>query len=138
MCSRYYYTERRQAMATRLSKPEFQVMEALWEHGQLSIREIREGAFARRTPAYTTVQTAVYRMEAKGLVRRVKKVGNFHVFEAVITREAAQRRLIDDVLSYFGGRTQPLMAHLIESGKLSLADFKEAEKLLKRHGRKGE
>ncbi len=125
-------------MANRLSKLEFQVMEALWEHGQLSIREIREEVSARRTPAYTTVQTTVYRMEAKGLVRRVKKVGNFHVFEAVITREAAQRRLIDDVLSYFGGRSQPLMAHLIESGKLSLADFKEAEKLLKSHGRKGE
>jgi BlaI family transcriptional regulator, penicillinase repressor len=138
MCSRHYYTERRQAMANRLSKLEFQVMEALWEHGRLSIREILEEAPARRTPAYTTVQTTVYRMEAKGLVRRVKKVGNFHVFEAVITREAAQRRLIDDVLSYFGGRSQPLMAHLIESGKLSLADVKEAEKLLKSHGRKGE
>jgi BlaI family transcriptional regulator, penicillinase repressor len=114
------------------------VMEALWEHGQLSIRDIREEVFAPRTPAYTTVQTTVYRMEAKGLVRRMKKVGNFHVFQAVITREAAQRRLIDDVLSYFGGRSQPLMAHLVEYGKLSLADFKEAEKLLKSHGRKGE
>ncbi len=125
-------------MANRLSKLEFKVMETLWEHRYLSIREILEEVPARRTPAYTTVQTMVYRMEAKGLVRRVKKVGNFHVFEAVITREAAQRRLIDDVLSYFGGRSQPLMAHLIESGKLSLADVKEAEKLLKSHGRKGE
>jgi BlaI family transcriptional regulator, penicillinase repressor len=125
-------------MASRLSKLEFQVMEALWEHGQLSIREIREEIPARRTPAYTTVQTMVYRIEAKGLVRRVKKVSNFHVFEAVITREAAQRRLIDDVLSYFGGRSQMLMAHLIESRKVSLADFKEAEKLLKSHRRKGE
>jgi BlaI family transcriptional regulator, penicillinase repressor len=125
-------------MANRLSKLEFQVMEALWGRGQLSIREIQEEIPARKTPAYTTVQTTVYRMEAKGVVRRVKKVGNFHVFEAVITREAAQRRLMDDVLSYFGGRSQPLMAHLIESGKLSLADVKEAEKLLKSHGRKGE
>jgi BlaI family transcriptional regulator, penicillinase repressor len=125
-------------MANRLSKLEFQVMEALWEQGQLSIREIREEIPARRTQAYTTVQTTVYRMEAKGLVRRVKKVGNFHVFEPIITRGAAHRRLIDDVLSYFGGRSQPLMAHLIESGKLSLADVKEAEKLLKSHGRKGE
>jgi predicted transcriptional regulator len=125
-------------MASRLSKLEFQVMEALWEHGQLSIREILEEIPGRRTSAYTTLQTTVYRIEAKGLVRRVKKVGNFHVFEAVITREAAQRRLIDDVLNYFGGRSQPLMAHLIESGKLSLADVKEAEKLLKSHGRKGE
>jgi BlaI family penicillinase repressor len=125
-------------MANRLSKLEFQVMEALWEQGHLSIREILEEVLARRTPAYTTVQTMVYRMEAKGLVRRVKKVGNFHLFEAVITRQAAQRRLIDDVLSYFGGRSRPLMVHLIESGKLSLADFKEAEKLLKSDGRKGE
>jgi BlaI family transcriptional regulator, penicillinase repressor len=125
-------------LANRLSKLEFQVMEALWGRGQLSIREIQEEIPARKTPAYTTVQTTVYRMEAKGVVRRVKKVGNFHVFEAVITREAAQRRLIDDVLSYFGGRSQPLMAHLIESGKLSLADVKEAEKLLKSHERKGE
>lgn len=122
----------------RLSKLEFQIMEALWGRGQLSIREIQEEIPARRTPAYTTVQTTVYRMEAKGVVRRAKKVGNFHVFEAVITREAAQRRVLDDLLSYFGGRSQPLMAHLIESGKLSLADVKEAEKLLKSHGRKGE
>ncbi len=125
-------------MANRLSKLEFQVMEALWSRGQLSIREIQEEIPARKTPAYTTVQTTVYRMEAKGVVRRVKKVGNFHVFDAVITREAAQRRVMDDLLSYFGGRSQPLMAHLIESGKLSLADVKEAEKLLKSHGRKGE
>jgi BlaI family transcriptional regulator, penicillinase repressor len=125
-------------MANRLSKLEFQVMEALWGGGLLSIREIQEAIPARKTPAYTTVQTTVYRMEAKGVLRRVKKVGNFHMFEAVITREAAQRRLIDDMLSYFGGRSQPLMAHLIESGKLSLADVKEAEKLLKSHGRKGE
>jgi predicted transcriptional regulator len=125
-------------MANRLSKLEFQVMEALWGRGQLSIREIQEAIPAKKTPAYTTVQTTIYRMEAKGVVRRVKKVGNFHVFEAVITREAAQRRVMDDLLSYFGGRSQPLMAHLIESGKLSLADVKEAEKLVKSHGRKGE
>ncbi|MGA8530789.1 MAG: BlaI/MecI/CopY family transcriptional regulator [Acidobacteriaceae bacterium] len=125
-------------MANRLSKLEFQVMETLWRRGALSIREIREEIPARKTPAYTTVQTTVYRMETKGVVRRVKKVGNFHIFEAVITREAAQRRLIDDVLGYFGGQSQPLMAHLIESGKLSMADVKEAEKLLKSQGRKGE
>jgi BlaI family transcriptional regulator, penicillinase repressor len=125
-------------MSARLSKLEFQVMEALWSRGQLSIREIQEEIPARKTPAYTTVQTTVYRMETKGVVRRARKVGNFHVFEAVISREAAQRRVIDDLLGYFGGRSQPLMAHLIESGKLSLADVKEAEKLLKSHGRKGE
>jgi BlaI family transcriptional regulator, penicillinase repressor len=125
-------------MSGRLSKLEFQVMEALWNRGQLSIREIQEAIPTRKTPAYTTVQTTVYRMETKGVVRRAKKVGNFHVFEAVISRDAAQRRVIDDLLSYFGGRSQPLMAHLIESGKLSLADVKEAEKLLKSHGKKGE
>lgn len=113
-------------------------MEALWSRGQLSIREIQEEIPARKTPAYTTVQTTVYRMEAKGVVRRVKKVGNFHVFEAVISRDTAQRRVIDDLLSYFGGTSQPLMAHLIESGKLSLADVKEAEKLLKGRGRREE
>ena len=123
--------------SARLSKLEFQIMQALWSRGQLSIREMQEEIPARKTPAYTTVQTTVYRMEAKGVVRRVRKVGNFHVFEAVVTQEAAQRRLLDDLLSYFGGRSQPLMAHLIESGKLSLADVKEAEKLLKSH-RKGE
>ena len=123
-------------MANRLSKLEFQVMEALWSGGQLSIREIQEKISARKKPAYTTVQTTVYRMEAKGVVRRVKKVGNFHVFEAVITREAAQRRVIDDLLGYFGGRSQPLMAHLIESGKLSLEDVKEAERTLRRLARK--
>lgn len=125
-------------MAKRLSKLEFQVMEVLWRRGQLSIREVQEELPARKMPAYTTVQTTVYRMEAKGVVRRVRKLGNFHIFEAAITREAAQRRLVEDVLSYFGGRSQPLMAHLIESGKLSLADVKEAEKLLKSHRKKEE
>ena len=122
----------------RLSKLEFQVMEALWGRGQLSIRDIQEEIPERKTSAYTTVQTTVYRMEAKGVVRRVKRVGNFHVFEAAITRDAAQRRVIDDLLSYFGGQSQLLMAHLIESGKISLADVREAEKILKKHRRKGD
>jgi len=89
-------------------------------------------------PAYTTIQTTVYRMEAKELLRRVRKVGNFHVFAAVISREAAQRRLIDDLLGFFGGRSQPVMAHLIETGKLSLEDVKEAEKILHEMAKKGE
>ena len=122
----------------RLSKLEFQVMEALWNRGQLSIREIQEEIPAWKTSAYTTVQTTVNRMEAKGVVRRVKKVGNFHVYDAVITRNAAQRRVIDDLLSYFGGQSQLLMTHLIESGKISLSDVREAEKLLKNHRRKGD
>jgi len=117
---------------TKLSKLEFQIMEALWNGGDLSIREIQENLVAKRRPAYTTIQTTVYRMESKEIVRRVKKVGNFHVFSAVISRDAAQRRLIDDLLEFFGGSGQPLMSHLIDSGKLSLKDVKEAEKVLQR------
>ncbi len=116
----------------KLSKLEFQIMEALWSNAEASIREIQESFPARRRPAYTTIQTTVYRLEAKGVVKRVKKVGNFHIFAAVISRNAAQRRLIDDLLAMFGGRTQPVMAHLVESGKLSLDDVKEAEKALRR------
>jgi BlaI family penicillinase repressor len=122
---------------TRLSKLEFQIMEVLWAAGgELSIREVQEQLDNRfsgkRTPAYTTIQTTMYRMEAKEVVKRVKKVGNFHVFAAAITRKEAQRGIINDLLSYFGGRSQPVMAHLIESGKLSLEDVKEAEKALKK------
>ena len=102
-------------------------MEAAFEaRGNASIREIQETFPEKNKPAYTTIQTTVYRLEAKKALRRVKKVGNFHVFEAAISRDAAQRRLIDDLLSLFGGRTQPVMAHLIESGKLTLGDIKEA------------
>jgi len=117
---------------TKLSKLEFRIMEALWMGGDLSIREIQERIPGKRVPAYTTIQTTVYRMEAKGIVDRVRKVGNFHLFAAGITRVAAQRGIVDDLLSYFGGHGQPVMAHLIESGKLSLEDVKEAEKTLKR------
>jgi predicted transcriptional regulator len=106
-------------------------MEALWTHGECSIREIQEAFPSRQRPAYTTIQTTVYRLEAKNVVRRVKKVGNFHIFVAEVSREAAQRRLIDDLLALFGGRTQPVMAHLIESGKLSLKDVKDAEDTLR-------
>lgn len=121
----------------KLSKLEFQIMEALWSRGDLSIREIQETFPVKRVPAYTTIQTTVYRMEAKEIVRRVKKVGNFHIFAAAISRESAQRRLIDDLLGFFGGSSQPVMAHLIESGKLSLEDVKEAEKALQKMARKG-
>src|SRR5213079_1423835 len=102
-----------------------------WTQGQASIREIQESFPNRDRPAYTTIQTTVYRLEAKKAVRRVKKVGNFHVFEAAVSRNAAQRKLIDDLLALFGGRTQPVMAHLIESGKLTLEDVKEAEKVIR-------
>jgi BlaI family penicillinase repressor len=114
----------------RLSRLEFQIMEALWTRGEASIREIQESFPAKRRPAYTTVQTTVYRMVTKQAVRRVKKVGNFHVFAASVSRDAAQRRLIDELLDLFGGRSQPMMAHLVESGKLSLDDVKEAERAL--------
>ena len=120
----------------KLSKLEFQIMEALWTQGEASIREIQETFPAKRRPAYTTIQTTVYRMEAKNIVRRVKKVGNFHIFAAAVSRSAAQRRLIDDLLALFGGRTQPVMAHLIESGKLTLEDVKEAEKALRQMEKK--
>lgn len=113
-------------------------METLWTRKQASIREIQEAFPEANRPAYTTVQTTVYRLEAKKAVRRVKKVGNFHIFEAAVSRDAAQRRLIDDLLGLFGGRTQPVMAHLIESGKLTLADVKEAEKLVRKlQGKEG-
>ena len=115
----------------KLSRLEMQIMEALWNCGSASIREIQESFPEKKRPAYTTIQTTVYRLEAKKAVRRVKKVGNFHVFEAAVTRDIAQRKLIDDLLALFGGRTQPVMAHLIESGKLTLADIKEAEKTLR-------
>jgi BlaI family transcriptional regulator, penicillinase repressor len=115
----------------KLSRLEMQIMEALWNCGSASIREIQESFPEKKRPAYTTIQTTVYRLEGKKAVRRVKKVGNFHVFEAAVTRDIAQRKLIDDLLALFGGRTQPVMAHLIESGKLTLADIKEAEKTLR-------
>jgi BlaI family penicillinase repressor len=107
-------------------------MEALWTRGECSIREIQEAFPLKRRPAYTTIQTTVYRLENKNIVRRVKKVTNFHIFAASVSRKAAQRRLIDDLLALFGGRTQPVMAHFIESGKLSLEDVREAEKTLRK------
>jgi BlaI family transcriptional regulator, penicillinase repressor len=116
----------------KLTKLELQIMEALWQRGNASIREIQESFPAPDRPAYTTIQTTVYRLEGKKAVRRVKKVGNFHVFEAAVSRGDAQRKLIDDLLALFGGRTQPVMARLIESGKLTLADVKEAEKTLRK------
>ena len=115
----------------KLSKLELQIMEAMWERGAASIREIQEAFPERDRPAYTTIQTTVYRLEGKKAVRRVKKISNAHIFEAVVSRQAAQRRLIDELLSLFGGRTQPVMAHLIETGKLTLRDVKEAEQMLK-------
>jgi predicted transcriptional regulator len=120
----------------KLTRIELRVMDAMWRLGPASVREIQEALPAKNRPAYTTVQTMVYRLEAKGAVRRVKKIGNAHVFEPAISRESAQRRLIDDLLSFFGGKIQPVMAHLVESGRLSIEDVKEAEKTLRKLSRK--
>jgi len=120
----------------KLSRLELQIMEALWVHGPSSVREIQEQFPEKDRPAYTTVQTMVYRLEAKKAIRRTKKIGNAHIFEALVSRTSAQRRLIDDLLSFFGGRTQPLVAHLIESGKLTLDDVEDARQELRRLARK--
>jgi BlaI family penicillinase repressor len=116
----------------KLTKLELRIMEALWNAGPCSVREIQETFPETGRPAYTTIQTMVYRLEGKSAVRRAKKISNAHIFEALISREAAQGRLIDEILGMFGGRTQPLMAHLIESGKLTLEDVKEAEETLRK------
>ncbi len=120
----------------RLTRLELQIMEALWTRGASSIREVQESFPAAERPAYTTVQTMIYRLEAKKAVRRVKKISNAHIFEAAIARDVAERRMIDDLLQIFGGRTQPVMAHLIESGQLSLDDLREAEALLQETARR--
>jgi len=108
-------------------------MEALWTQGRLAIREIQEAFPEPGRPAYTTIQTTVYRLEIKGAVRRVRKIGNAHIFEAAVARQAAHRRLMDEWLGLLGGRTQPVMSHWIETGQLTLEDIHEAEKELRRH-----
>jgi BlaI family penicillinase repressor len=114
----------------KLSKLELQIMEALWSGGPSAVREVQEHFPEESRPAYTTVQTMIYRLEAKKAVRRTKKIGNAHIFEAAISRASAQHRLIDDFLGLFGGQAQPVMAHLIQTGKLTLDDVREAERLL--------
>jgi predicted transcriptional regulator len=115
----------------KLSKLELQIMDALWSGGPLAIREIQETFPQKGRPAYTTVQTMVYRLEVKKALRRARKIGNAHIFEALISRDAAQRRLVDDFLGMFGGRMQPVMAQLIEAGNLTTKDVADAEKLLR-------
>jgi predicted transcriptional regulator len=122
---------------TKLTKLELQIMEALWTSGALSIREIQQSFPTKRRPAYTTIQTTVYRLEAKGALHRAKKISNAHIFEANISRNAAHGRLIDELLSLFGGRAQPVMAHLVETGKLTLDDVREAEKVLRQPRKSG-
>lgn len=120
----------------KLTKLELQIMEALWSKGASSIREIQETFPEKDRPAYTTVQTVVYRLETKRAVHRLKKISNAHIFEAVISRNAAHGTLIDSLLSLFGGATQPVMSHLIETGKITLDDLQEARKLLRKHSQK--
>ena len=114
----------------KLTKLEMEIMEAVWSLGSASVREIQEQLPERRRPAYTTVQTIIYRLEQKGAVRRVKKIGNAHIFEAVITQQAAHTRLINDLLHVFGGSPRLLMAQLVETGRLTLADIRELETTL--------
>ena len=120
----------------KLTRLEMQIMEALWSLGAVSVREIQESFPEKDRPAYTTVQTMVYRLEGKKAIRRLKKIGNAHIFEAAISRNAAQRRLIDDLLAFFGGRPQPVVAHLVEAGKLTLDDVQEAEQLIRKLSKK--
>src|SRR5262245_21424373 len=122
---------------TSLTKPELQIMEALWTRGACSIREIHEALPAKGRPAFTTVQTVVYRLEKKGAVRRVKRISNATIVTAVISRDEAHTTLVEELLSLFGGRPKPVMARLVESGKLTLDDIKEAEDALRKIMKKG-
>jgi len=114
----------------KLTKLELQILEALWSHGKASIREVQE-AFPEPRPAYTTIQTTIYRLEAKKAVRRVRKISNAHIFEPLVARDVARHRLLDEILSFFGGRAQPMMAQLAEAGKLTMEDVRELEKTIR-------
>jgi BlaI family penicillinase repressor len=121
--------------AKRLSRLELKIMDALWKLGSSSVREIQENLPEKGRPAHNTVQTMLTRLEAKNAVRRVKKISNAHIYEAVITRGATQRLLVDELLAFFGGRAAPLMSHLVESGQLTLQEVEEARKALKKGGK---
>ena len=121
----------------RLTKLELQIMEALWTRGASSVREIQEAFPERDRPAYTTVQTMVYRLEAKKAIRRVKKIGNAHIFEPIVARDVARHRLLDTILGFFGGRAQPMMQQLAEAGKLTLDDVKDLEKTIRKRAQQG-
>jgi BlaI family transcriptional regulator, penicillinase repressor len=113
----------------KLTKLELQILEALWAHGRISVREILE-TFPEPRPAYTTIQTTVFRLEGKKALRRVRKIGNAHIFEATVPRDVARLRFLDEILSLFGGRAQPMVAQLAEAGKLTLDDVRELEKTI--------
>jgi BlaI family penicillinase repressor len=120
----------------RVTKFELQLLQKLWQLGRASVREIQESLPEADRPAYTTVQTMIYRLEEKGVVKRFKKIGNANVFEAILTRKAAYRQLIGDFLDLFGGSAEPVVAHLIETGKLTLNDIKAMERTLEAKGKK--
>jgi predicted transcriptional regulator len=124
-------------MSRSLTKPELQILEVLWTKGACSVREIHEGLPAKGRPAFTTVQTVVYRLEKKRAVRCVKRISKANIFEAAITRDEAHTTLVDELLALFGGRPKPVMARLVESGRLTLDDIKEAEEALKKLSKKG-
>ena len=121
----------------RFTKLELQVMEALWAGGPLAVRQVLERFPEKRRPAYTTIQTVLYRLETKRAVRRTRKIGNAHIFEAAMSKASTQGRLIDEVLGLLGGRAEPVMVHLIETGKLTLDDVRRAERLIEELDRKG-
>jgi BlaI family transcriptional regulator, penicillinase repressor len=123
--------------AIRLSKLEIRIMETVWARGEASIREMQEAFPAKKRPGYTTVQTMVYRLEAKKALRRVRRLGNFHIFKATVSRAEAQRALVDDLIAMFGGESRPVVARLIETGNLTLDDVEFAEKTLKELRRGG-
>jgi BlaI family penicillinase repressor len=116
----------------KLSKLELQIMETLWTRGEASIRDIQDSFPEKVRPSYGTIQITIYRMEEKKIVRRARKVGNFYLFAPLVSRDAAQRRLIDEFVAMFSGRSQFVMMHLVRAGKLKLEDVKEAERELKR------
>lgn len=122
--------------SARLTKLELQIMETFWTRGACSVREVQEAFPESKRPAYTTVQTTIYRLERKKALRCVKRISNANIFEAAISRQAAQRRLIDELLALLGGRGKLVMAHLVEAGEITLEDVREAEKVLRKSSRK--
>lgn len=123
-------------MRIQLTKFELEILQILWRLEEASVREVMEALPEKRRPAYTTVQTIVQRLEAKGAVRRTRKIGNALMFEPIVTRASAYRRVVDELLSLFGGSAQPVVAHLLESGKLTLADLKAVEQAAKKGAKK--
>lgn len=120
----------------KLTRLELEIMQYLWDLGEAAVREIHDAIPANKRPAYTTIQTILTRLDEKGAVRRTRKIGNAHLYAPVTTRQTTAERLIDEVLDLFGGRSEPLVSHLVESGKLTLEDLKHAEEQLKKGGRR--